>query len=253
MESKDKMFWTSSENFNDVIIEPDISTAIESSLQENQKIYQQIYSNEIISDFPLELSTDDICLGYQLTDSYPSFDASSAVQLPFDSYPTLATDSILASPNNLNTQQNLHYFLNTQQFSDQISEYAIPSSSHHINLLDSSDSLSISQPNFLDLPFDSPPCQSIFTIGVHNNQESNNYDDNSTIYESKQEKKKRQNKVAAQKSREKAKNLLIALQEENDRLKKEYEEKLEEIKRLRFILNRLKEERGGMENFSNKI
>ena len=107
------------------------------------------------------------------------------------------------------------------------------STSQHPNLFDYPNSATCYQSNFVHQSPESSS-SSFKQLNLATIESTNNVK-NSAIDESKQERKKRQNRAAAQRAREKEKNLLIALQDENERLKVVYERKVEEMKKLTSI------------------
>ena len=139
---------------------------------------------------------------------------------------SMAQTPVFEPSNHFPVQQNLQYFIFPQQFNGQSSDLII-----YPQYLNSSvnQSLDSSHSSFNQL--------NSTMIEISNNH---NY---STIGENKQERKKRQNRAAAQRARERERNLLNNLIDEYESLKKEHERKVEEIKKLNTILDRLKEEK----------
>lgn len=133
-------------------------------------------------------------------------------------------------------EQNLQYFIVPQipqipqQFDAQYTQ---------TNFFDFPNSSSYSQSNFVKQSpkFSQPQLNSKVPENIVNTI------NNSVIDETKLEKKKLQNRAAAQRAREKEKILLENLRNENERLTKEYEEKVEEMKRLNSILESIEKER----------
>ncbi|RIA80682.1 hypothetical protein C1645_838274 [Glomus cerebriforme] len=231
MEDKSDLFLTTS------IDVPNTSTAAEYFFQENKQIYPSEFSFNlpkvvcIIPSQPTVENPSVVQFQFPMDSCSCSSTVPFSVPLQFDCcYPiviipiqnSMAQTTSFVPENYLFPQQTLQYFFIPQQFNAQYSDFTS---------LD---------PNFFDPP--NPPLQHSQSNFVNQSiiENSNNTNNNdSPIDESKLEKKRRSNRIAAQKSREKEKNLIVTLKDENVNLKKEYEEKVEEIKRLNFILDRM--------------
>ncbi|RIA87094.1 hypothetical protein C1645_807465 [Glomus cerebriforme] len=266
MENQSDLFLTAStENFNEIFV-PNISNTIKTFPQEIQQIPQQIDSNEFFTDYLFNPQDnqflDPSVTQFQFPMDYYSY---SSPTVPFSDplqfnyyypyypyYPALdiqdsMTQSSTFVPSNyyFSQQQNLQYFFIPQQSNIQYSDFTYPSDSQQQNTLDSSNYLSsIDQSNFVTQSLKSSHNQ-LNTTDIKNSTNKNDQNNNDDIAkdESKLEKKKQQNRAAAQKAREREKFLLVNLMDENESLMKVYEEKVEEIKRLNSILDKLKEEK----------
>jgi hypothetical protein len=153
---------------------------------------------------------------------------------------SMTESSTCISPNYFSPEKNLQYFIvpQVQQFDVQYPQ---------INFFDSPNSSLFSQSNFVEQPQSNFVKQSPKVSQPYSNQlnlkvteKLVNMKKNSAIDETKLEKKKLQNRAAAQRAREKEKILIENLRNENESLMKEYEEKVEEMKRLKSILDELK-------------
>ncbi|UZO11416.1 uncharacterized protein OCT59_002985 [Rhizophagus irregularis] len=243
MENQSDLFMkTSIENFG---------PNVEPFLQESQQIYQQI-DPQLFTDLSFNLSKD-VCLPLAVennllessvaqfaqfqfsTDyySYPSATVPFFEPLQFNYYypyypvfdiapiqDSMAETSGFIPSNYFPPEQNLQYFIVPQipqQFDAQCTQ---------TNFFDSPNSSSSSQSNFVKQSpkFSSPQLNLKVTENLVN---MNNY---TVMDESKLEKKKLQNRAAAQRAREKEKFLIENLRNENEMLKKVYEEKVEEMK-----------------------
>ncbi|GBC00955.1 hypothetical protein RclHR1_04010002 [Rhizophagus clarus] len=261
------------ENQSDLFMKTSIDgTNIEPFPRESQQIYQQI-DPQFFTDFSFNLPKD-VCLvpsplPVENKMSEPSVAQFAQFQFPTDyySYPSatvpffeplqlnyyypyypildiapiqdsMAETSAFIPTNYFPPEQNLQYFIVPQipqQFDTQYSDFT-HSSDPQTNFFDSPNSLSS---HFVkQSPKFSRPYSDQLNLKIAENLVKTN--NHTVMDESKLEKKKLQNRAAAQRAREKEKILIENLRNENESLKKEYEEKIEEMKRLNSILDGLK-------------